>query len=198
MIGTKAALRVAVATVACGAVTVLVGLGALLHWWGDPGFVRAANRAPVCGPDTGSLHMNGACLTTDPYRVVGVERGGGPGGSGTWLHLKPVSDFHDSCADCDNTTRGRFAGSGPVTAKVREGDTVNATSLGFVGILEIERDGVTQKSLDNPLGAADVLLARALMVLTAGGVLLASGGRALRSAGPLRVNPLPGPSPRPT
>ncbi len=187
----------AVAAVACGAVTVLAGLGALLHWWSDPDFARAAVRAPLCGPDTGSLHMNGGCLTTDPYVVTGKQPSEGPHGSGTWLHLKPVSDF-DDCAECDNTVRARFAASGPVVRNVRVGDLLNASSLGFIGILEIRRDGAAQRSLDDPAGIADARLARALTVLTLGGVLLASGGHALRRSSPPRVNTACGPSPLPT
>ncbi|MFJ2739093.1 hypothetical protein ACIO3O_05450 [Streptomyces sp. NPDC087440] len=197
MMRARTALRVAVGVVACGAVAVFAGLLMLLDWWDDPDFARAAARAPVCGPDTGSLYMNGGCLTTDPYLVTDKRPSEGPHGAGTWLRLRPVSDF-DDCTECDNTTRARFAASGPVVDKVRVGDTLDATSLGFIGILEIERNGVAQKSLDYPMSVADTRLARALMVLTAGGVLLASGGYALRNTSPLRVNVVPGSSPRPT
>ncbi|MFD3512800.1 hypothetical protein [Streptomyces sp. NPDC058657] len=191
MIGTRAALRVAVGAVACGAVTVLAGLGALLHWWSDPDFARESARAVPCRPGMGSASMNGSCVNTDPWRVLRVHRGEGPRGSGAWLDIRPADDFASGCESCDNTERVPFAGRSPLLTSLRPGDTVQASGLGFTGTLRIERDGVTQTSLNDLSGVADARLARALTVLAAGAVLLASGGCALR------VAPVPRPSPRP-
>ncbi|GGZ88364.1 hypothetical protein GCM10010329_05590 [Streptomyces spiroverticillatus] len=180
----------AVGAVASGLMVAFVGVVMVLHWWDDPDFVREAERASVCGPHSGSLVENGGCLYFEPWRVVRAH----PSGAGVRLDLEMVDDC------CDNgTARAQFAEAGPIAGALRVGDTVNAAGLGYIdGLMVVERNGVTQKTLDYPVGVSDASLARALMVLTLGGVLFASGCYALRNSSPLRVNPAPGPSPRPT